>query len=122
MSQLNAELYWMPTCSTCQKAKAFLEQHDVDVVSTHDMKETPLDKATIAKLADKVGGVEALFSKRAMKYRQWGLNEKELSDNEMLDYMAQDYTFIKRPVIVFSNGEVTCGFSSKKLEATLKSL
>jgi arsenate reductase len=119
MSKLTAELYWMPACSTCQKAKAFLEEHGVEVTSTHDMKASPLDKATIAKLAEGVGGVEAIFSKRAMKYRQLGLHEQSLTDEQMLDHMAGEYTFITRPVMLFSNGEVKRGFAPKQLEAYL---
>jgi arsenate reductase (glutaredoxin) len=115
-----AQLYWMASCSTCQKAKALLEAHGVTLTLLHDMKASPLPKDTIEQLAKAVGGVEALFSKRAIKYRQLGLNEKTLTDAEMLGYMAEEYTFIKRPVILFDSGESFAGFAPKQLEAFLK--
>jgi arsenate reductase (glutaredoxin) len=113
-------LYWLPYCSTCQKAEAWLKEQGLEIKSTTDMKATPLSMEQIKQLAAQVGGVEALFSKRSMKYRAWGLHEKTLSDEDMLGYMQQEYTFIKRPVVVLSNGKTVCGFSVKQYELALK--
>ena len=66
-------------------------------------------------LAAKVGGVEKLFSKRAMKYRAMGLHEREVSEDEMVRLMAQEYTFVTRPVIV-RGGRATAGFSAKRVD------
>lgn len=114
------QLYWLPHCSTCVKAQAFLLEKGVSIQSTHDLKASPLSKDVIAQLAEAVGGAEALFSKRAMKYRALGLHERTLTPAEMLDYMAEEYTFIKRPVIQFADGSVVAGFSAKALAAHLQ--
>lgn len=110
-------MYWLPHCSTCQKADAFLKGLGVQVKSYVDVKTQRVDKATIAKLADAVGGPEALFSKRALKYRAMGLHERTVSPEEMLDLMHEEYTFIKRPVIVTTSGKVLSGFSEKQYKA-----
>jgi arsenate reductase len=115
MMSLTAELYWLPHCSTCQKAKAFLEEQGVSFTLVHDIKATALSEAQVKRLVDAVGGVDALFSKRAMKFRQWGLNEKELSQDELFAYMVQEYTFIKRPVTLLSNGDAFAGFAPKQM-------
>jgi arsenate reductase len=114
---LSAELYWLPHCSTCQKAKAFLEAQGVSFTVVHDLKASPLSDVQVKRLADAVGSPEALFSKRAMKFRQWGLHEKTLNSEELLAYMGQEYTFIKRPVTLFSNGDAFAGFAPKQLAA-----
>lgn len=114
---LSAELYWLPHCSTCQKAKAFLEAQGVSFTVVHDLKASPLSDVQVKRLADAVGGPEALFSKRAMKFRQWGLHEKILNSEELLAYMVQEYTFIKRPVTLFSNGDAFAGFAPKQMAA-----
>jgi arsenate reductase (glutaredoxin) len=111
----HVRMYWMAKCSTCQKAKAFLEELGVTFTLIHDMKESPLPMETIQELATAVGGIEALFSKRSMKFRQWGLHEKTLSEADMLGYMGQDYTFIKRPVLVFDDGTAFAGWAPKKV-------
>lgn len=114
----NAKLYWLPHCSTCQKASEFLKNKNVEIKEFYNLKESPLERQKIEKLAKKVGGAEALFSKRAVKYRERKLNERNLSEDEMLDLMAEDYTFIKRPVLV-SGENAVAGFSGKNYEKFL---
>jgi arsenate reductase len=103
-------------CSTCQKAMAFLEERGVPIRSFRDLKAAPLTRAEVDELARKVGGAEALFSKRAMKYRKLGLHEQELSDDDLLRLMADEYTFVTRPVIVRGD-RATAGFSEKRIGA-----
>jgi arsenate reductase (glutaredoxin) len=108
------DVYWLPHCSTCQKAVAFLEERGVPIRSFRDLKAEPLTRAEVEELARKVGGVEALFSRRAMKYRKMGLHEQQLSDDDLLRLMAEEYTFVTRPVIV--RGErATAGFARKRV-------
>lgn len=111
-------LYWLPNCSTCQKAAKFLGQHGVKIEQFHNIKVEKLSREEVEKLADLVGGVTELFSKRAIKYREMKLNERELSDAEMLALMADEYTFIKRPVFVL-NEKGIAGFSEKNYEKFL---
>ena len=46
---------------------------------------------------------EALFSKRAIKYKTLGLKDKKLSEAEMRQFILDEYTFLKRPVRVNGN-------------------
>ena len=119
---LTAELYWLPHCSTCQKAKAFLEDKGIRFTLVRDIKAEPLGEAEVHRLVQAVGSEEALFSKRAMKFRQWGLHEKELSSTDLVELMVKEYTFIKRPVVIFSNSYAVAGFAPKQLENYLASL
>ncbi|MEM0952128.1 MAG: ArsC/Spx/MgsR family protein [Cyanobacteria bacterium P01_H01_bin.74] len=112
--------YWLPYCSTCVKAQQFLLDHGVRIRQYVNTKEEAVSKTTLETLAESLGGVVHLFSKRAMKYRSLGLHEKTLTDEEMLSHMLTEYTFIKRPVMVFSSGEVLAGFSKKQYEVLLK--
>jgi arsenate reductase len=109
------DVYWLPYCTTCQKAVAYLEGKGVPVRSYRNLKEEPLSDDEVRGLAAKVGGVEKLFSKRAMKYRATGLHEKELSDDDLVRLMAEEYTFVTRPVIVRGD-RATAGFSAKRID------
>ncbi len=111
--------YWLPKCTTCQKAEALLKDLKVSIKHYVDVKTTQVDPETLKRLAEKVGGVDKLFSKRALKYRAMGLHVRVLSDEEMLDLMHQEYTFIRRPVIATASGKVIAGFSKKQYEALL---
>ena len=66
-------------------------------------------------LARKVGGVGKLFSKRAMKYRQMGLHERELAEDDLVRLMSEEYTFVTRPVIVRGD-RATAGFSARRVD------
>lgn len=112
-------MYWLPYCTTCQKAEKHLLDGGAKIKRYVNVKEEPVGKEILRKLAEGVGGIEKLFSRRAMKYRQWGLNERNLSDAEMLDYMHEEYTFITRPVIVTATGDVLSGYSKKRYDVLL---
>jgi arsenate reductase (glutaredoxin) len=107
-------MYWLPYCSTCVKAEQALLNAGHSIKAHVNLKEESISRETLEKLAEGVGGVEALFSKRAMKYRSMGLDKMKLSDEDMLNHMQNEYTFIKRPVIVTDSGRVLAGFSAKQ--------
>jgi len=106
------EFYWLPNCSTCQKAKNFIERHGIRDYELRDIKENPLSREEVEKMAKMLGGAENLFSKRAIKYREMKLNERTLSNAEMLDLMTNEYTFLKRPILVI-DGKAEAGFFEK---------
>jgi arsenate reductase len=109
------DVYWLPYCTTCTKAVAYLQEKDVPIRSFRNLKEQPLSVDEVRGLAAKVGGVETLFSKRAMKYRVMGLHEREVSEDEMVKLMSEEYTFVTRPVIVRGD-RATAGFSAKRVD------
>lgn len=108
--------YGMPECTTCQKALRRLEYHRVDNIEKRNIKDAPLSRAEIEKLAAMLGGIENLFSRRSTKYRELGLKDKTLSENEMLDLMASEYTFLKRPILVAGKTAIA-GFFEKEYDA-----
>ena len=64
------------------------------------------------------GSYEALFSRRAMKYKEWGLKDKPLTEKDYRDLILKEYTFLKRPVVV--NGKKIFIGSEKKTKEALK--
>ena len=66
------------------------------------------------------GGYEALFSRKAIKFRERNLHLKELSENEYKNLILEEYTFLKRPVIIY-NDKIYIGNNKKLIEA-LKSI
>jgi arsenate reductase len=115
MSDVTVDVYWLPHCTTCQKAVQHLRVRGVAIGAFRDLKAQPLERPEVEDLARKVGGAEKLFSKRAMKYRQMGLHEQTLSEDDLLRLMAEEYTFITRPVIV-RDDRATAGFSAKRVD------
>ena len=107
--------YGLPNCSTCRKALKRLDYHRVTIAKLRDIKEEPLKREEVEKLAKMLGGAENLFSRRSVKYRELGLRDKTLSENEMLDLMASEYTFLKRPILV-KNDKAIAGYFEKEYD------
>lgn len=112
---MEIRFYWLPDCTTCQKAKRRLDYHRVTVAKFRDIKNEPLSRAKIERLATLLGGAENLFSRRSTKYRELGLKDKTLSENEMLDLMAGEYTFLKRPILA-AGDKIIAGFFEKEYD------
>ncbi len=108
--------YGLPNCTTCQKALRRLDYHRVADIEKRNIKDAPLSRSEIEKLAAMLGGIENLFSRRSTKYRELGLKDKTLSENEMLDLMAGEYTFLKRPILVAGETAIA-GFFEKEYDA-----
>lgn len=107
--------YGLPNCSTCQKALRRLDYHRVQPTKMRNIKEEPLTREEIERLAKMLGGAENLFSRRSIKYRELGLRDRTISEDEMLDLMASEYTFLKRPILVIDNKAVA-GFFEKEYD------
>ncbi len=99
-------IYHLSTCSTC---KRILKEINPDsTVELVDVKVNNIDASTLDWIKSKVGSYEALFSKKAQKFRLQGLHEKQLSENDYRSLLLEEYTFLKRPFCI--NGEnVTIG-------------
>lgn len=68
-----------------------------------DIKSTPISPEALDWLKEKTGSYEALFSKRAIKFRSLGLHEQKLTEADYRQHLIAEYTFLKRPVMI--NGE-----------------
>jgi arsenate reductase len=73
-----------------------------------DIKANNIDAKTLDFLKQKVGSYEALFSKRAIKYKSLSLKDKSLKDEDFRELILDEYTFLKRPVLI-DGGKVFVG-------------
>jgi len=64
---------------------------------------------------------EAIFSRRAMKYRSLGLNKLELSEKEYRKWIIEEYTFLKRPVVIIDQ-EIFIGNSKASVQKAKEKL
>lgn len=111
------KIYHLHTCSTCQR---ILKQFDLEQFELQDIKTEPISPAQIDEMKEMAGSYEALFSRRAMKYRGLGLHEMELTEADYRKYILEEYTFLKRPVIIV-NDQIYVGNSAKVVSAALLS-
>lgn len=112
------KIFHLKSCSTNQRI--LKELNPGPDVELQNIKEQNIDPETLDFIKDKVGSYEALFSRKAMKFRQMGLHEKQLTEKDYRDLMLQEYTFLKRPFMI-NGDEVFVGNSKATVEAAIKS-
>lgn len=84
-----------------------------------DIKTEKITPAQLDEMKAMAGSYEALFSRRAMKYKELGLKDKKLTENDYRQYILDEYTFLKRPVTI--NGKkIFIGNDKKTVEALKK--
>ncbi|MEL6304062.1 MAG: ArsC/Spx/MgsR family protein [Bacteroidota bacterium] len=113
------KIYHLGTCSTCQRI--LKELAPLDDVVLQDIKNEPIIAAQLDEMKALAGNFENLFSRRAMLFRQRGLHEKELSENDYRDLILEQYTFLKRPVMLFDDA-IFIGNSKKVVAAAQAAL
>ncbi len=103
--------------SSCDTNRRIIKELEIgDDVELQDIKVQNIDAQTLDWLKEKVGSYEALFSKKAMKYRGLGLHEMQLTENDYRNYLLQEYTFLKRPFMI-NEGQVFIGNSKNEIAA-----
>ena len=65
-----------------------------------DIKTSSITAEQIEEMRELAGSYEALFSRRAMKFRSMGLHEKTLNEENYKALILDEYTFLKRPVFI----------------------
>ena len=111
---------YYPKCSTCRKAKKWLEENNIEFEERHIIDDNPTYEE-LKEWYEKSGlALNRFFNASGMKYRELKLKDKrpEMSEDEQLKLLATDGMLVKRPVIV-SDDVVLTGFKVKEWEEKL---
>lgn len=108
------KIYYLKSCSTCQRILKEIEAEKYGF-ELQNIKENAITEKQLTEMKNMVGSYEALFSRKAMKYKSLGLKDKTLSEEDYKNYILEEYTFLKRPVIIIGN-EIFVGNSKKVVE------
>lgn len=110
-------IWYLAACSTSQ---AIIKETGITAENfdTQDIKTQPITPEQLETMKEMAGSYESLFSRRALKYKEWGLKDKKLTETDFCNYILTEYTFLKRPVVII-NGQIFAG-SEKKTVTALK--
>lgn len=89
-------VYVYKNCSTCQKALKYLETRQLPH-RVMPIVEQPPSRPDLERMAGYLGGLSKLFNTSGQLYRQLGLSQRTLTDQEALDLLASHGKLIKRP-------------------------
>lgn len=113
------KIYFLGTCSTC--TRIMKELNVDDSWEQQDIKVDKMTSSQIEEMEKLSGSYDSLFSRRAMKYKSMGLKEKTLTEQDLKKLILEEYTFLKRPVILL-DGKIFVGNSKKVVEAVKEAL
>ena len=92
---------------------------DKKIGSSFQLQNIKFEKITPEQLDEMkkmTGSYESLFSRRAIKYKELKLKDKKLTENDYRQYILDEYTFLKRPVVII-NDKIFVGSEKKTVEA-----
>lgn len=99
-----------PKCTTCKKAKKWLDEHGVEYNDRHIVEDNPT-AAELAEWHERSGlPLRRLFNTSGVKYRELGIKAKldaGMTDEEAYELLATDGMLVKRPLIVADNVVLT---------------
>ena len=104
-----------PKCSTCRRAKKYLEDKGIEFQDRHIVEENPTEEELTEWI--RMSGLPAkrFFNTSGMKYRELGLKDRlpDMSEEEQIRLLAGDGMLVKRPLLI--DGErVLVGFKEKE--------
>ena len=94
------KIYYLKTCDTCTR---ILKDIPTDKFEMIEIKTQPITVAQLEEMQQLSSSYEALFSRRAKKYHQMDLKNQKLAEKDYRRLLLDEYTFLKRPVVVIDN-------------------
>lgn len=98
MIRMSDRIYHLATCSTC---KAILKElAPPKTVEYREIKLQPITPEELDHMKALAGSYEALFSRKAIAYRERNLKDVALTEADYRRLILEEYTFLKRPVVI----------------------
>ena len=114
------KIYHLGNCTTCQ---SIIKETKIDKPSqkngSFQMQDIKFEKITpnqLDEMKKMTGSYASLFSRRAMKYKELGLKDKKLEEKDYRKCILDEYTFLKRPVVIIDN-KIFVGSEKKTVQA-----
>ena len=107
-----------PPCSTCKKAKKWLDDHGIAYTDRHIKENNPSYEELKNWYAISVMPLKKFFNTSGLQYRALELKDKlpTMSEEEQLQLLSSDGMLVKRPVLVTDDGKVLTGFKEADWE------
>lgn len=110
-----------PKCSTCKKAKKWLQDNNIDFTERNIVTQTPTTEELTEWIARSRQEIKKWFNTSGLKYKELNLKEKliELNKEEKIKLLASDGMLIKRPLFI-TKEEIYIGFKEEQWKTMIK--
>lgn len=106
------KVYFLQTCDTCRR---ILKEVPLEGFEKQEIKANPITVSQLDEMHTFTKSYEALFNKRAKKYKAMDLKGESISEQDFRQLILDEYTFLKRPVFIIDN-EIFVGNAKKEIE------
>jgi arsenate reductase (glutaredoxin) len=117
---MSKKIYYLSTCDTCKRIIKYLDLKKKGF-EFQDIKTEKITSKQLEEMKKLSGSYESLFSRVARKYKELNLADKKLTETDYKNYILEEYTFLKRPVILI-NSNIFAGNSKAIIEAARKAV
>lgn len=103
-----------PKCTTCKKAKKWLEENKIEIKERNIVAETPTEEELTEWIKRSGEETKKWFNTSGLKYKELNLKEKlkTMNDEEKIELLASDGMLIKRPLLI-TDKEIFIGFKEE---------
>ena len=106
-------LFLSPSCTSCRKARAWLNEHDVKF-QEHNIITSPLSREELMSiLAFTENGTEDIISTRSKVFQKLDVDVDELSVSNLIDLISKNPGLLRRPIIL-DNKRMQIGFNEER--------
>lgn len=104
-----------PKCSTCKKAKKWLEAKNIEYIDRNIIEETPTIEELSKWIKESNQDIKKWFNTSGLKYKALNLKEKlaKMKNEEKIEILASDGMLIKRPILISKN-RIFIGFKEEE--------
>lgn len=111
-----------PKCSTCRKAKKWLDEHEVAYVDRHIVEDNPSAEELARWCATSGLPARRFFNTSGKLYRELGIKDRlaeGMTDDQIFALLATEGMLVKRPLVI-GDGFVLVGFKEAEWEEMLR--
>ena len=110
-----------PKCSTCQKAKKWLQENKISFIERNIVEENPKKEELEKWINEGKIDIKKFFNTSGLKYKELKLKEKlpNMTEEEKLKLLATDGMLVKRPILI-TDKVILIGFKESKWNEELK--
>lgn len=108
------QVYGIKNCNKIRDTLQWLKEHEIEY-TFYDLKKEPLTREELDEFVHRIG-LDVLVNKRGMKWRQLGLKDQDLSDDELFDRLLEHQTMMKRPVLI-NDEAILVGYDEEAFES-----
>lgn len=109
--------YYLQNCTTYNRILSDLKWNN----EAQEIRSEKITSDQLEQMSKLAGSYEALFSKRAIKYKSMGLKEKVLLEDDYKRLILEEDTFLKRPVFIIDD-EIFIGNSKSVIDSLKQKL